>query len=529
MPSPAAPPRSSSPLRNRDEPQTPRRALRPARALAGAVRRSYRIARTGFPLAWPTPKRAAATWRWGRRLAADVRRRRGESGLTVAVDISPLFDALTGVGWYLHELLRQLADRPGLRLRLYGPTMFTVPDGPRPVTALPQGRSLEWVRHEVPDDLLVRRTWLAPLMRVVEPCLVAADGNRVVFAPNFVPTRPLAAARRPLVATVHDLTLYRMPWTLLPETRADLERKLEPTIARARAIVTLSETVRTELVEHAGAEPGAVHAIWCAGRLDAPPPDDPPAGGPRAVGTGRPRTIQDEPLGGPPAGGPRAVGNGQPRTVRDAPPGGGPRTVGAGRPRTIRDAPPGDLPTGVPRRFVLHVGTIEPRKNVAALLAAWPRLRTRMPDAPPLVLCGKLGWGQESTERALARARDEGWLLWLGYAPDPTLRALYQRAAAVVCPSVYEGFGLPLVEAMAAGAPLVCSDIPVFREVAADAALFVPPADDDAWARALADVLSDPDRARALAARGAARVRAFSWRNTADQTLAVLSSAAGPA
>ena len=99
----------------------------------------------------------------------------------------------------------------------------------------------------------------------------------------------------------------------------------------------------------------------------------------------------------------------------------------------------------------------------------------------------------------------------------------------MVCPSVYEGFGLPLVEAMAAGAPLVCSDIPVFREVAADAALFVPPADDEAWARALADVLSDPDRARALAARGSARVRAFSWRNTADQTLAVLSAAAGPA
>ena len=485
MPSPAAPPRSSPPLRNHDEPQTPRRALQPARSLAGAVKRSYRIARTGFPLAWPTPRRAAATWRWGRRLAADVRRRRGESGLTVAVDISPLFDALTGVGWYVHELLRQLADRPGLRLRLYGPTMFTVPDGPRPVAALPQGRALEWVRHEVPDDLLVRRTWLAPLMRVVEPCLVAADGNRVVFAPNFVPTRPLAAARRPLVATVHDLTLYRMPWTLLPETRADLERKLEPTIARARAIVTLSETVRTELVEHAGAEPGAVHAIWCAGRLDAPPMGDPPGGVARAVE--------------------------------------------ADRPRTIRDASPGDLPAGVPRRFVLHVGTIEPRKNVAALLAAWPRLRTRMPDAPPLVLCGKLGWGQESTELALARARAEGWLRWLGYAPDPTLRALYQRAAAVVCPSVYEGFGLPLVEAMAAGAPLVCSDIPVFREVAADAALFVPPADDDAWARALADVLSDPDRARALAARGAARARAFSWRNTADQTLAVLSGAAGPA
>ena len=476
MPPPPTPPRLSPPLRNRGEPQTPRRtapprlspplrnrgesgrAFRPTHALAEAARRSYRIARTGFPLAWPTPRRAAATWRWTRRLAADIRRRRRGDGLTVAVDISPLFDALTGVGWYLHELLRQLADRPGLRLRLYGPTMFTGPDGPRPVTTLPQGPAIEWVRHEVPDDLLVRRAWLAPLMRIVEPGLIAADGNRVVFAPNFVPPRPLTGSRRPLVVTVQDLTLYRTPWAMRQETRADLERRLGRTLARARAVITPSETVRAELAEHTGLTFGAVHAIWDAGRLDA--------------------------------------------------------------------VPPGGLPAGVPHRFALHVGTIEPRKNVATLLAAWPRLRTRMPDAPPLVLCGKLGWQQASIAPALARAAAEGWVVWLGYAPDETLRALYDRAAVVVCPSVYEGFGLPLVEAMAAGAPLVCSDIPVFREVAADAALFVPADDDDAWARAVADVLSDPDRAHDLAIRGSARVRAFSWRNTADRTLAVWSDAA---
>ena len=177
------------------------------RVLVDIAKRSYRIARTGFPLAWPTPRRAAATWRWARRLATEIRRRRGEDGLTVAVDISPLFDVLTGVGWYVHELLRELADRPGLRLRLYGPTMFMVPGGRRPVVPLPKGPALEWVRHDVPDDLLVRRSWLAPLMRVVEPWLVAADGNRVVFAPNFVPPRPFAASKRPLAVSYTHLTL----------------------------------------------------------------------------------------------------------------------------------------------------------------------------------------------------------------------------------------------------------------------------------------------------------------------------------
>ena len=437
-----------------NHPFTPR-----LRVLVDIVRRSYRIARTGFPLAWPTPRRVAATWRWGRRLAADIRRRRREDGLTVAVDISPLFDSLTGVGWYLHELLRELADRPGLRLRLYGPTMFIGPEGPRPVEALPEGRAVEWVRHEVSDDLLVRRSWLTPLMRVVEPRLVAADGNRVVFAPNFVPPWPLAASRGPLVATVHDMTLHRTPWAMREETRADLERKLERTIARAHTVITPTETVRADLLERCGAPDGAVRAIHEAGRLDR--------------------------------------------------------------------VAPGELPPAVPTRFVLHVGTLEPRKNVAILLAAWPRLRAAMPDAPPLVLCGKLGWGPESIEGDLARAGAEGWLLWLGYAPDETLAALYDRAALLVCPSHYEGFGLPLVEAMSAGTPIVCSDIPVFREVAADAASFVPPDDPARWARAVGEVLSDPIRTRGLAARGTARVRDFSWRRTAERTLAVWSDAAG--
>ena len=111
--------------------------------------------------------------------------------MTVAVDIAPLFEPLTGVGWYLHEVLRQLAGRAGLRLRLYGPSMFLRPDGPLPVVRLPAGPAVEWVRHEVPGNLLVRRPWLVPLLRIVEPWLVAADRNRVLFAPNFFLPRPL--------------------------------------------------------------------------------------------------------------------------------------------------------------------------------------------------------------------------------------------------------------------------------------------------------------------------------------------------
>ena len=456
---PPEPLRLPRPLRSAGRSKNAPRVLRTlVGLLAAGGRKAQLAARAGFPFAWPTPRRVAASGRWVRQVAAGISRRRREDGLTVAVDISPLFEPLTGVGWYLHELLRQLADRPGLRLRLYGPSMFMSPDAPQPVITLADGRAVEWVRQELPDDLLVRRPWLALLLRSLEPWLVAAERNDVLFAPNFVLPWQLTVSRRPLVVMVHDMTLLRTSWAMQEETRAALEEKLERTIARARAILTPSETVRTELLEGGGVAPGAVHVTWEASRLG--------------------------------------------------------------------EAGLGDLPEGVPKRFVLHVGTIEPRKNVAILLSAWPRLRAVMPDAPPLVLCGKLGWQHASIEDDLARASAEGWLICLGYAPDEVVRCLYVRAAAVVCPSVYEGFGLPLVEAMAAGAPLVCSDIPVFKEVAADAALFVPTHDAAAWAGALARVLSDPETARNLRTRGTARSRDFNWRRTADRTLAVWSQVA---
>ena len=461
MTQPLEPTHLSPPLQNRGRLKKVPRGFRPiVQALADAGKQVYSVVRTGPPVAWPTPRRVATTWRWGRQIAADIRRRRHEEGLTVAVEISPLFDRLTGVGWYLHEVLHQLGDRPGLRLRLYGPSIFIRLSGPRLVAALPEGRAVERIVYEVPDDLLIRRPWLVALLRTIEPLLVAADRNRVLFAPNFVPPRQFALSRRPLVAMVHDMTVYRTPWAMQEQTRVELERKLDRTIARARAILTPSETVRAELLERGGVAPGAVYATWEAGRLDG--------------------------------------------------------------------VALGELPDGVPERFVLHVGTIEPRKNVVILLAAWRQLRTTMPDVPALVLCGKLGWQHESIEEALTQAAAEGWLICPGYTPDATVRALYERAAAVVCPSVYEGFGLPLVEAMAAGTPIVCSDIPVFREVAAGAAIFVPTDDAAGWASAVARVLSDSELARNLRARGAVRIRDFSWQRTADRTLAVWSNVAAP-
>jgi glycosyltransferase involved in cell wall biosynthesis len=183
-------------------------------------------------------------------------------------------------------------------------------------------------------------------------------------------------------------------------------------------------------------------------------------------------------------------------------------------------------PAGTPSAYCLHVGTVEPRKNLPALLAAYRLLRAAGEAPPPLVLAGQLGWKSEALRRDIAAAAGEGWLRHFGYVGTGELVALYRGATVVALPSWYEGFGLPVVEAMALGAPVLLSDIPVFHEVAGHAALYAPPDDPAAWAAALARLFADPTLRADLAARGRQRAERFTWERAAEETAAVLAEAA---
>jgi glycosyltransferase involved in cell wall biosynthesis len=172
------------------------------------------------------------------------------------------------------------------------------------------------------------------------------------------------------------------------------------------------------------------------------------------------------------------------------------------------------------------VGTVEPRKNVPALLAAWRLLRARGIDPPPLVLCGGWGWKAEEVRREIAAAGKEGWAVHLGYVGPGELAALYAGAELVALPSFYEGFGLPAIEALHAGAPLVASDLPVLREVAGDAALYASPHRADLWAERIAELLEDGALREELKRKGRRRARAFDWRKSAAETAAAFRAAA---
>jgi glycosyltransferase involved in cell wall biosynthesis len=165
--------------------------------------------------------------------------------------------------------------------------------------------------------------------------------------------------------------------------------------------------------------------------------------------------------------------------------------------------------------FVLAVGTLEPRKNLRRLIEAWETVAEHHARSHRLLLVGPEGWGDPGLERVASTASIEQ----TGYVTDAELRRLYATCACFVYPSLYEGFGLPILEAMAAGAPVVTSNLSSMPEVAGDAALLVDPTNPREIGTAIVRVLDDPALGDELRRRGHVRAAAFSWDRTAAQVL----------
>jgi glycosyltransferase involved in cell wall biosynthesis len=180
----------------------------------------------------------------------------------------------------------------------------------------------------------------------------------------------------------------------------------------------------------------------------------------------------------------------------------------------------GDLATfGITERYVLHAGGATTRKNLDALARAWKRVATRVPDTT-LVLCGPPHPRRERLFADLPRTR------YLGHLTPAAVARLMRSATAVVVPSLYEGFGLPALEAMAVGVPVVAAGCGALPEVCGDAALLVP-ATTDGISDGIVEVLTVDSRADALRRRGPQRAATFSWSRAADATLAIYKEALG--
>jgi glycosyltransferase involved in cell wall biosynthesis len=266
-----------------------------------------------------------------------------------------------------------------------------------------------------------------------------------------------------LVATIHDLTFERFP-ELFPTTWRWLYRRgMRVAIDEAAALIVPSESVRSEL-NHAGASPERIHVIPLASSFT--PPDDPQAESVR-------RDIEDWGI-----------------------------------------APP----------YILAAGTIEPRKNLVRLVRAYRRLAA---DGLPhsLVLLGPDGWGAGELRAELKRG-GPGKVIRARFGGHQ-LAVAFADADVVAYVSLYEGFGLPVLEAMSVGTPVVTSNASSLPEVAGDAALLVDPTDEEAIADALRRILTDPALREDLRRRGLQRAGRYSWDATARATLDVYREVAG--
>jgi glycosyltransferase involved in cell wall biosynthesis len=392
--------------------------------------------------------------------------------MRVGLDGTPLLGPRTGVGRYVAGLVEALAGLPGgdpEEIVLVPFTWRGTADLPRVAPAVPRVRC---GRRRVPARLL-HAAWGAVAFPPVEWLAGPVD---VFHAGNFVAP---PARRAATVVTVHDLTYLRHP-EMVTAASARYRDLVPRALRRGATVCTPTAAVAAEVAEAYGL-----------------PPE-------RLVVT---------PLGVGPAW------------------------------RAATPADPAWLAArGLPDRYLLFVGNREPRKNLPTLLAAYRELlaaggvrpgdrgpravpgRTRVAGAgrgaepggvPPLVLVGPAGWGEALDLAGLPAEA----VRTPGYLPEPDLARVVAGAAALVFPSWYEGFGLPALEALACGTPVVASDLPALREVLGDQAELVPPGDAAALADALARFVDDPGSEPARAARRA-HAAAFTWDACARATLA---------
>jgi glycosyltransferase involved in cell wall biosynthesis len=186
-----------------------------------------------------------------------------------------------------------------------------------------------------------------------------------------------------------------------------------------------------------------------------------------------------------------------------------------------RSGPPAALKLKVGSGYILYVGTLEPGKNIPRIIEAYSIVRKRTGTERALVIAGRTGWLHDDIFRAVKRLGLDKEIVFTGYVSKGDLPSLYRGADLFVFPSLYEGFGLPVLEAMACGTPVVTSNTSSLPEVAGDAALLVDPENVEEIAGAMERVLTDQDLRAELSRRGRERARLFTWERCAQETLKV--------
>lgn len=369
----------------------------------------------------------------------------------------PLLAPLTGIGQYTRQLFTALRADGLDPLMFYG---LHCEHG-LPATAEVSGTA----RNTRRAYDLVRKVLPNPreLKRLVERASFAwharglASAGYLYHEPNILPQRYAG----PTVITVHDLSCFDHPETHPADRVAIMHRELPRAIERADHIIVISEATRRAVAQRFGVPDSRMTVTLLAAHPNFAP---------------RPAASLQAAL-----------------AKLDLQPGG----------------------------YLLSVGTLEPRKNLTTLFQAYSALPDSLRQRYPLAVVGMPGWHTDQLMSSARQLVERGELRFLGYVDDAVLPLLYAGAAAFAYPSRYEGFGLPPLEAMASGVPVLVSDVTSLPEVVGDAGVRVGPDDVDAMRDGLRRLLEDRDYAAQLAQQGLARAQGFSWEKCARETRAV--------
>jgi glycosyltransferase involved in cell wall biosynthesis len=368
----------------------------------------------------------------------------------------------TGIGQYCYQLMHALSRIDKVNIYKIYPVFY--------YTFHPNYRQM---RSPEAANIRTAFRWLpAPLLRALrhpyspefvrELLLGQVD---IVHSTNYSAPRFYQRGKR-LVMTVYDLSVFLHPEYHLRENVEHVVQGVREGIARADALITISSQVRLELIEQLQAPAERIVVTQLA-----PPPSY--------------SRIED------------------------------PVWMEQVRNRYH-----------LPEHFVLFVGSLEPRKNIVRLLQAFARVKATLRKDVHLVLAGSAGWLNDHIQPTIIDLRLETQVHRIGYVEENDLPVVYSLATVFAYPSLYEGFGLPVVEAMQCGAPVLTSNVSALPEIAGNAAVLVTPTDIDHIAEGLSHLLESADLRAELRTRGYQRAQMFSWDRCAQETLAVYRSVA---
>ncbi len=384
-----------------------------------------------------------------------------QNKLRVAIDVSTAAKPQkSGVGYYTLGLLKALAQFHGDELEITGHYYNFL--GRQSLNPLPDHPAIHYkISRLLPQKAvnLLRRMGLE-----IPYELLTKRRADVHLFPNYLSQPSLFKTSS--ICTIHDLAYIDMPETLSQRNQSDLKRFVPKSIKRSKAVATVSQFMAERLKQ--------------TYQLTKP-----------VIVTYTPPSLLE--------------------------------TNGLDKPELSKFVSIDLKSLGITKKFILHMGNMEPRKNIDGLVAAYGLLAPELRSSYQLVLAGGDGWKSEKTRQSIEQSRLQGLdIITTGYVSDAQRAGLYAQSSLFVFPSFYEGQGIPPLEAMAAGVPVVVSDIPVLKEICDEAAAYCDPKDPSAISKIMSALLINESQRQTLINSGQKHISNFSWQKLADAVVASL-------